>query len=523
MVSGRQTLCDMYAKLLFINIEAVPTLFTRFMLTLPHIIPSKSIMIGFGRMEYADRGSGESAYTGWFVKGFRQGEGRCFFHKTGTEYDGEWACDEPVGLKLFQHNGPLIEESECDQLQAAEEVLVQGNNEEQQQKEDVILENKESSAFQSPRLRGSNNELSSSLVSVVSACSVADTEDSIAISTIEYQDQLSSVVPSLKRGSSQRGLRVSTTDSDNLSASMKSLTVFDYSEQGLKSYKYQNGDVFKGHLDKATGLRQGSGVYTEHLMGTTYNGDWRDSKRHGVGHLQLASGLEYSGEFFMDQIHGQGNLTLIDHSVYTGSFFNGLFHGRGMLEDEGHNRVYFGEFENGERSGEGEEKFPDGSRFKGEYKDGVRNGVGVLYAPDGSEIYNGEWNDDLRHGKGHLSRHRQEHCPSWEGKYEGDFFQDKFSGDGMYIYTDGTSIEGQWLDDAPRDGDWTIIYPDGSKFYGFCTFQHPEDKSVTSDGLSVNSGEFLRVPLPHGFGSLTYPSGQRYVGSFVYGEYNDGK
>ena len=102
--------------------------------------------------------------------------------------------------------------------------------------------------------------------------------------------------------------------------------------------------------------------------------------------------------------------------------------------------------------------------------------------------------------------------------------QNKFSGNAKFTYTDGTIIEGQWLDDIPRDGDWTIVYPDGSKFYGFATFQHPEDKSVGSD-LSRGSAcdDFLRVPLPHGFGSLTYPSGRRFVGSFVYGEYNEGK
>ena len=474
-----------------------------------------SVPHGFGRMEYAsDPGpSGESAYTGWFINGLRQGEGRCFFHKTGEQYEGLWACDEPVGLKLFQHNGPLIKGVEGEE-----------SGGDDQQKDDK-LEAIDCPPTSLTRRRSGNNELDSSLVSVASGVSVANTEESIALSSIEYQDQMNAspnnIAPSSSRRSSQR-LRISTVDSDNLSLSMKSLTVFDYSEQGLKMYKYQNGDIFKGHLDK-NGLRQGSGVYTEHLMGTTYNGDWVDSKRHGVGHLQLASGLQYSGEFFMDQVHGQGNLTLIDGSVYTGSFFNGLFHGRGMLEDEGHKRVYFGEFENGERSGEGEEKFVDGSRYKGEYKNGKRNGVGVLFGSDDSEIYRGEWNDDLRHGSGHLSRHRQKET-LWEGSYDGDFFQNKFSGNGKFTYTDGTIIEGQWLDDIPRDGDWTIVYPDGSKFYGFATFQHPEDKSVGSD-LSRGSAcdDFLRVPLPHGFGSLTYPSGRRFVGSFVYGEYNDGK
>mmetsp|Transcript_25400 Transcript_25400/g.45858 ORF Transcript_25400/g.45858 Transcript_25400/m.45858 type:complete len:940 (+) Transcript_25400:94-2913(+) len=469
-----------------------------------------SVPHGFGRMEYADLGSGESAYTGWFVNGFRHGEGRCFFHKTGEEYEGEWACDEPIGLDLFQHNGPLIEgrgdgEDILETIECPPTSLNQLHN--------ALSKNvpsKNNNTHRKP-----NTELNSSLVSAASSglCS-ADTLESIALSSITAPQR------EMRRSSE----RVSTTESDNLSLSMKSLSVFDYSEQDFKIYRYQNGDIFKGRLDKITNLRQGSGVYTEHRMGSVYNGDWRDSKRHGVGHLELASGVEYSGEFFEDKIHGQGSLTLIDGSVYSGSFFNGLFHGRGMLEDEGRNGVYFGEFENGERSGEGDEKLSDASRYKGEYKLGKRNGMGVLFDPDGSELYRGEWHEDLRHGKGKLARHQQEGLP-WEGSYDGDFFQDKFSGNGKYTYTDGTSIEGQWLDDVPRDGDWSIKYPNRSKFYGFATFQHPEEKSVASDLSSLSrglSGEFLRVPLPHGFGSLTYPSGQRFVGSFVYGEYNDG-
>lgn len=442
-------------------------------------------------MEYADLGSGASVYTGWFINGVRHGEGRCFFHKTGEECEGEWACDEPTDLKLFQHDGPLLEGPSGDEEELSVSAREEGGD---------ILKNIEAPpkkhAVNRRSLRSStiSSELNSSLVSAVSAASTA------AGSAI--------------------------TDLDDQWSSKKSLSAsFTYSEQGLKTYLYENGDVFKGHLEKATKLRQGSGVYTEHRMGSAYNGDWRDSKRHGVGHLKLASGVEYSGEFFEDKIHGQGSLTLIDGSVYTGSFFNGLFHGRGMLEDEGRNRVYFGEFENGERSGEGEEKFSDGSRYVGVYKDGKRNGTGVLFDSDGSELYRGEWHEDRKHGKGELFRHQQEGT-SWEGSYDGDFFQDKFSGNGSYKYTDGTSIEGQWLDNVPRDGDWSIKYPDGSKFYGFATFQHPEEpkSSVVSNDLSVSdrAHDFLRVPLPHGFGSLTYPSGQRFVGSFSYGEYDDG-
>ena len=191
-----------------------------------------------------------------------------------------------------------------------------------------------------------------------------------------------------------------------------------------------------------------------------------------------------------------------------------------MLENVGHGRVYFGEFENGERSGEGEEKHLDGSRYKGEYKFGKRSGFGVLFGPDGAETYRGEWNEDLRHGKGSLRG-----VSLGGGIYDGDFFQDKLSGRGKYTYTDGTSIEGQWLDDVPRDGDWSIAYPDGSTFYGFATFQRPQEvkpaascNRSSSRGSTDTSHDFSRAPLPHGFGSLTHPNGRRYVGSFCYGE-----
>lgn len=266
-------------------------------------------------MEYADLGYGESAYTGWFVNGVRHGEGRCFFHKIGDEYGGEWACDEPIGLKLFQHNGPLIEGSNGGGEDVVEMIECP-----------PTLLNSSVNAGNSSRPRNLkrsqiSSDLNSSLVSAASsgAISCADSDESYALSSIENRANSPNTVPQMRRS-----LRASTHDSENLSLSMKSLSVFDFHE-GLKLYKYLNGDVFKGRLDKAN-LRQGSGVYTEHRMGSVYNGDWKDSKRHGVGHLKLASGVEYSGEFFDDKIHGQGSLTLIDGTVYTVSYIK-VHHG----------------------------------------------------------------------------------------------------------------------------------------------------------------------------------------------------
>jgi hypothetical protein len=167
-----------------------------------------------------------------------------------------------------------------------------------------------------------------------------------------------------------------------------------------------------------------------------------------------------------------------------------------------------------------QEKFSDGSRYVGEYQNGNRHGTGILYAASGQKLYEGEWFDDLKDGQGHLYSHKHDRS-SWEGSYRGDFHRGKFCGMGLYCYSDGTSIEGQWVDDVPRDGDWSINYPDGSKFYGFATF-FPEDNTSGTSSVST-AGDCLRVPLPHGFGTLTYPSGQRYVGSFEYGEFQDAR
>lgn len=440
---------------------------------------------GFGKMDYADCGPGVITYTGEFINGFRHGEGRCFFHGTGEEYRGDFAFDEPIALKIFQHDGPLIDDE-------GEELVDQTSY-----PNEVDASERSSEASQISLLSG-------------------DTDNSTTSSTRD------------KRSITKKHDPKKVQDRLNeMKIAIKSRSLPEVASGTPKLYRYQNGDTFKGRLDKDK-QRQGPGVYCESKTGSVYDGDWKDNMRHGVGVLSFASGLEYTGEFFEDAIHGQGTVTLIDSSVYTGSFFNGLFHGNGTLEESAAKSFYTGEFTNGLRDGEGVERYQDGTKYEGEYKNGKREGFGTLFDAEGKALYEGNWYEDAWHGKGTLFHHKQAGS-SWEGKYEGDLKQGKFCGNGIYTYTDGTIIEGQWLDDIPRDGDWTINYPDGSKFYGFATFRHPEETchddasgvSECSKLSTTKTSEVLRVPLPHGFGTLTYKSGQRYVGSFVYGEFDD--
>jgi hypothetical protein len=127
---------------------------------------------------------------------------------------------------------------------------------------------------------------------------------------------------------SNRGSDITMSSMESL---LESLSVINFNRECKMLYKYENGDTFEGYLDKISGLRQGAGVYTEHRMGNRYDGDWRDSKRHGTGYLKLASGLEYRGDFFNDTIQGEGNLT-IGGFVYTVSIYSGcIYHNAGVF------------------------------------------------------------------------------------------------------------------------------------------------------------------------------------------------
>lgn len=232
-------------------------------------------------MEYADTGSGKSSYIGSFVNGVRHGEGRCVFHKTGEVYEGEWQADEPIGLKIFQYEGPHVEGGAPGQDNMSE-----------------TMESSPRPPTDQPR-RCSNTSMLSN-------------DDELSVDEGDN--------PSTATDPPTTGLfrRLQSTSSDNLSQTMKALLVFDNVEEpAIKRYQYQNGDVYEGCLDEVTGLRQGSGIYTEHRMGSSYNGDWKQSKRHGTGHLKLVSGVEYFGEFHDDTVEGEGHMILMNESEYT--------------------------------------------------------------------------------------------------------------------------------------------------------------------------------------------------------------
>jgi len=259
---------------------------------------------------------------------------------------------------------------------------------------------------------------------------------------------------------------------------------------GNKTHCYNNGDTFTGFVDRE-GHRQGHGVYRERKSGSTYEGEWKDSKRHEKGVL-ITSSTKYDGQFQLDKKHGHGTLILNDLSSYNGQFSNGFFHGKGMLCD-GDGRVYRGDFERGLRDGLGEETLPDGSFYAGEYKKGKRHGLGTHRDfEDGNIVYSGQWANDLMHGEGLLFENNN--------NFQGTFVRGQRTGHCVLTKPEGVIHKGKWLRDVPTIGNWMVTYKDTSIFSGHATLGPDQ------------------VPTPNGFGTMKYRNGDLYTGEFIDGK-----
>lgn len=158
--------------------------------------------------------------------------------------------------------------------------------------------------------------------------------------------------------------------------------------------------------------------------GDTYEGYWRDGKRHGSGRLTTVQGDVCEGIWTDDQFTGCGQCLVSSGTNRIGQFKEGKLHGFGILKEA--NSMFFGEFEEGQRKG-----------------------IGVLYM-SAREITVGNWTIEGLQGQGlelMLSGVR------W-GSYESG----QLHGDATNIDANGIRYEGGWRR-GQKQGKGVEFYP----------------------------------------------------------------
>ena len=185
----------------------------------------------------------------------------------------------------------------------------------------------------------------------------------------------------------------------------------------------------------------------------SYEGEWKNGKRDGIGILIKKEGAKYIGEFIEDKITGFGKLIDEGGDRYIGNWRDFQAHGIGSYNKKGV-ISYNGWWKKDRQHGFGIERWPK-LEYIGEYYKGNKEGYGILTINDG--IYEGQMKDGNINGIG---------CFTFKDKrkYEGEFVNNKIEGYGILTWPDGKVFVGSFKDDL-EDG-FGVFYTNKKIYIG---------------------------------------------------------
>jgi len=150
--------------------------------------------------------------------------------------------------------------------------------------------------------------------------------------------------------------------------------------EGWGKRKYRTGGTYEGAW--RNGKRHGYGERSW-SDGTTYYGDWKDDKKDGKGEERYKSGTKYDGYWKDNKRCGYGRLICSDGTEYMGYWKDDCRHGDDGTNKWADGRRYTGSWAHGKRNGQGTMRWADGCEYKGEWRRDVMEGFGVYTKPWG--------------------------------------------------------------------------------------------------------------------------------------------
>lgn len=113
--------------------------------------------------------------------------------------------------------------------------------------------------------------------------------------------------------------------------------------------------------------KNGKGYYFYSSDSSSYKGEFKNGKQHGVGEYNYSTGSVYNGEWKNGERNGKGVYKNIGGEIYEGEFVNDLYNGQGKYTWPS-GSYYIGSFVNNMFDGEGEMHYPTGKVKKGIFK-----------------------------------------------------------------------------------------------------------------------------------------------------------
>lgn len=186
----------------------------------------------------------------------------------------------------------------------------------------------------------------------------------------------------------------------------------------------------------------------------SYEGEWKNGKREGMGILIKKDVAKFIGEFIEDKVNGFGKFINENGDDYLGYWKDSQFHGLGIYNKK-KIITYKGWWKKDKHNGFGIEKWPK-LEYTGDYINGNKEGYGILHIGDG--IYEGQMKDGNMNGIGSFIFKDKR-------KYEGEFVDNKIEGFGILTFPDGKVFVGSFIDDL-EDG-FGVFYTGKKIYIGF--------------------------------------------------------
>jgi uncharacterized protein (TIGR02145 family) len=149
--------------------------------------------------------------------------------------------------------------------------------------------------------------------------------------------------------------------------------------------------------------------------------------------------------------------------------------------------------------------FKDGTKYEGNFMNGYFNGEGRFTWASGS-YYEGNFKKGSRTGRGFMKWVSGE-------TYDGDWVSNQMNGLGTYKFSDGRVYTGHFKDDSPN-GFGKVVYPDGYIYEGDWVVSTFHGKGVYYDPEGYKyEGDFENNKFS-GRGVFYFPNGAVYFGEF---------
>lgn len=189
-------------------------------------------------------------------------------------------------------------------------------------------------------------------------------------------------------------------------------------------------------------------------------------------------------------IDQQGNIVI-------GPFIEGKATGKGVKYSFSTNTLYKGDLVQNKKEGKGEEISSEG-KFVGNYINDKKNGEGKMVYSLSGDIYEGNYKDDLFDGKGHYI---------WKisgQEYTGEYKNGLMHGKGLYEWSEGEFYRGTFIN-GKKEGNGEMHWADGRSFIGPFVNGRPQGIGIFDNGMNYKGEmEFIDGRLNRDYLSKKY-------------------